>query len=115
MTDRIISYESGAEIEGTNATTERLRYTLLTPKGSLSSDPEYGFDGAGYIDEQISVALKMKIKAEIQNIITNYFPELEILNLIIEKFDIFSMNIKLTVRVMTEGETSIIKLEFNNG
>lgn len=103
--DIIYSYKSDSQVEDYQATLERLEVALLTQKGSVSADPNFGFNVSGIIDHQLSSELLLTIKAELLLLMATYFPDIQLIDLSINKTGDTVLQLILTVRIMTSNKT----------
>ena len=113
MTDTVLSYKTDTTVEDYTATLERLEITLMTEKGAISSNPSFGFGVSGIVDHQLTPELQHAIKAELLQLVTRYFPEIELLGLKISKPLLGTLKIELSIRILTSDKVLGLSLEYS--
>ena len=58
---------TGIEVSGRTCLAQAIARRLLTPRGRLLDDPNYGFDVAGYMGDDLSTSDLAQIRAGIEN------------------------------------------------
>jgi hypothetical protein len=113
MTEIALSYKKDTNIVNEQAFIERLEFALTTQVGSLKTDPDFGFDMAGILDENLTQELEVQIKAELLDYLAQNFPGMEVFSMIINKRGTNTINIVLGVYIIEYGERKFLSVDYN--